>query len=338
MGTFERVQRPAAARSSSLAQAERSNERSDDQAATPPTGWSFANVPLHAPPPTGSTALDTENEEGPVGQNVDTPSPLPTAPVKTPPPPSPVQPPGTSPPTPTPAGPTISSATVKAAPSGAANTRKDVGVGEVVDFTGSVAGTWTASAGTASGASSATFRWTAPATAATVTITLKTGTSTATDTINVVAPSDISMKNVGSHTAQVGAGGACMLTEVTILPKDVCLGAIQWLEVPGDGTSISGFFTKFSKATLHHDPNPDYAVIDDNNVMEKGPHNAPNDHCSWHTTPGPYKDGAYEWKIPNRYILDSEAASAGRYFCDTTQHYSMDGAGKMTITKAGATT
>ena len=301
----------------------------------------LANVALTAPP-AGSTALDAEEEEGPVGQ-ADVADSAPSAPIQTGPSPAPgptptpAPAPGTPPPA-APAGPTITSATVKAAPSGAANTRKSVGVGEAVVFTGSAAGTWTASAGTATGAASATFNWTAPAVAGSVTVTLKVGTASATDTIDVVAPKSISMRNVGSHTAQVGAGGACMLTEVTIKPTDVCLGAIQWLEVPGPGTSISGFFEKFSADTLKHKPNVNYALINDSNIMEAGPKNGPNDHCAWHTTPGKYKDGAFEWIVPNRYIVDGEAASAGRYFCDTTQHFTMNAAGTMTITKAGATT
>src|SRR5581483_8353048 len=101
----------------------------------------------------------------------------------------------------------------------------------------------------------------------------------------------ISMANVGSHTALVGAGGACMLTKVTFGPSDVCLGAIQWLEVPGAADGISGYFQRFSAATLYHHPNPDFALVDDNNVMEAGPKNAANDHCASHTLPGPYSDG-----------------------------------------------
>jgi hypothetical protein len=227
---------------------------------------------------------------------------------------------------------------MKSAPSGAADTRKRVGVGEKVAFGASAVGTWTASAGTPSGPAAQSWLWTAPATADSVTITLTAGSQTATVTMTVVAPDEIAMRNVGSHTAQVGAGGACMLNEVTFKPLDVCLGAIQWLEVDGPGTSVDGFFKKFSAATLHHNPNPSFAIVNDSNVMEAGANNGPVDHCAWHSTPGPYEDGAFEWIVPNRYIIDGEAASAGRWFTDTTQHFSMDSAGTMTITKAGAST
>jgi hypothetical protein len=129
-----------------------------------------------------------------------------------------------------------------------------------------------------------------------------------------------------------------MLTEVTFNPTTVCLGAIQWLEVPGPATGVSGFFNKFSAATLHHNPNTSYALVNDRNIMEAGPSNGPNDHCAWHTTPGPYSTGGFTWVVPNRYIVDGESAASGRYFADTNQVFSMTAAGALTITKAGAST
>lgn len=303
--------------------------------------------------PSGSDSINAEEEQaGPIGEDATATSPSPAAP-STPTTATPTGPTAPAPTAPAPAGPapagpgpatppalTITSATVKAAPSGAVNTRTRVGVGEVVDFTGSAAGTWTASMGTASGPNSTTFRWTAPATTTptTATITLTVGTQSVPKTVTVVPPNNISMTNAGSHASLVGAGGACMLTAVTFGPTDVCLGAIQTLEVPGPATQISGFFTKFSAATLYHHPNANYALVDDNNMKEAGPNNGRYDHCAWHSTPGPYSDGAYRWVIPNRYILDGESPSSGRHFTDTTQQFTMNAAGTMTITKAGAST
>ena len=236
-----------------------------------------------------------------------------------------------TPPTPV----TITSATVKAAPSGAANTRKEVGVGEVVDFTASAAGTWKASHGEpTAGAPSTTFRWTAPATAVNVTITLTSGTQTVADAIKVVAPTSISMRKLSSHTSLVGVGGACMRNEVKFGPNNVCLGATQWFEVPGppSGITTPGFFDKFSAATLHHNPTTFYIPMNDSNILEG------SDHCAWHTTPGPYTDGSFTWVIPNRYKLDGEPDSKGRFFTNTNQVFTMNAAGTMSITKAGAST
>lgn len=294
----------------------------------------------------GSNAFDAEDEWGrPIGggppesksPETEVTPPLPAAPAPGAPGPTPVP---AAPGPAAPPAPTITSATVKAAPSGAANTRTRVGVGEVVNFTGSVAGTWTASIGTASGPNSTTFQWTAPATTSntTATITLTAGSQSVSKTMTVVPPSTISMRNVGSHSSLVGPGGACMLTEVTIGTTDVCLGAIQWLEVPGPASSISGFFTKYTASQLEHHPNTHYALINDSNIMHAGPNNGPNDHCAWHTTAGPYSNGAFSWVIPNKYILDGESATSGRGFTNTTQHFTMNAAGTMTITKAGAST
>jgi hypothetical protein len=129
-----------------------------------------------------------------------------------------------------------------------------------------------------------------------------------------------------------------MLTEVTFGPTDVCLGAMQWLEVPGPATGVNGFFNSYSAATLHHNPNLNYALVNDSNIMEAGPNNGPHDHCAWHSTAGPYSDGGFNWLIPNRYILDGESAASGRFFVNTTQSFTMTTAGHMTITKAGAST
>lgn len=297
--------------------------------------------PTPPSPLLGSTATNAEEDQyGPIGIGetpvLESPETIPATPGPAAPGPAAPLPVGPVPVVPVaPVAPTITSATVKAAPSGAANTRTEVGVGEIVDFTGSVAGTWTADIGTSSGPSSTTFRWTAPATTSntTATITLTVGTQTATKTMTVVPPDSISMTNVSSHAALVGAGGACMLTEVTIGPSNVCLGAIQWLEVPGPATGITtpGFFTKYSAATLYHNPNLSYVAINDSNSMR-------HDHCAWHSTAGPYSDGAFEWVIPNRYILDGESAPSGRHFTDTTQRFTMDAAGTLTVTKAGAST
>lgn len=237
-------------------------------------------------------------------------------------------------PGPTEPGPTITSATSKAAPSGAANTRTRVGVGEQVVFTGSAAGTWAASAGTpATGASATTFTWTAPATAGSVTITLTVGSARATKTMTVVAPTSIAMANIGSHSSLVGPGGACMKCSVTYNPLDVCLGATQWFEEPGPATNITGFFTKYdATAILYHHPNPSYLTMGDDNKLEG------YDHAAWHTTSGPYSAGTFQWDIPTKYKVDGEDDSAGRVITTITQLFTMNAAGNLTITKGGAST
>ena len=207
-----------------------------------------------------------------------------------------------------------------------------VGVGEVVNFTGSVAGTWTMSRGRAlRGSRGATFSWRAPATGGRATITLTTGSGTATKDMTVVAPNRLAMVRSSQHPLTPGTAGACMLCKVTVHPLDVNLGATQWLEVPGPGTSVIGYFKRFSAKTLYHNPNPKYLGFNDMNTGLR-------DHAAWHGVPAPYRAGMFQWVIPNRYKLDGEADSSGRYFTTTYQTFLMNPAGIMLILKAGAAT
>ena len=226
---------------------------------------------------------------------------------------------------------TITSRTVKASPGGAANTRTRIGVGEVIVFTGNRAGNWSVNNGTTIGATNGlSLRWRAPAIGGISTIRLTSGGTTATISMNVVPPNGLSMTNVNApHALTAGTAGACMLPNVTILPLDVNLGATQWLEVPGPGTNVTGYFTQFSAATLFHNPNPNYLGFDDNNT---GLH----DHAAWHAVPSPHSNGTFQWVIPNRYKLDGEPDASGRLFTTTTQLFTMDGSGTMTISKGGA--
>jgi hypothetical protein len=151
--------------------------------------------------------------------------------------------------------------------------------------------------------------------------------------MNVVAPTSLSMTKVSEDSYPSGWAGAGMITDVTINPLNVCLGATQWLEVPGPATNVTGYFTQFSAANLYHNPNPNYLPFNDNNTGLQ-------DHAA--ISPGvqlptPFSAGTWQWDIPNKYKLDGESDSSGRLFTTTTQLYTMhDATGAMTVTKAGA--
>lgn len=232
---------------------------------------------------------------------------------------------GAAPPPP----PTITSATRKTAPGGP-NTRTTVGVGEVVEFTGSAAGTWSATGGSpAAGASGASFVWTAPDAAGTITITLTVGKQTATKDITVIAPSSLSMAVSSQHGLTAGTAGVCMVTNVTVGPTTVSFGNTEWLEVPGPAGGVSGYFTKFPAATLFHHPNPNWLQWNDSNA-------GLTDHAAWHSVPPPYSVGQFQWSIPNKYRV-AGSSGGGTVFTTTTQQFQMtDTAGTMSVSKAGA--
>jgi hypothetical protein len=272
-----------------------------------------------------------EEHDGKIGDHtwaeLDKVSASPTPPTPTPPTPTPPTP---TPPTPTPPTPTIASQTVNAAPNGAPNTRTEIGVGEQVRFTGSASGTWSMSGGTAVGVTSGTtFLWKAPEVGGSVTITLTNGSNTATTTMNVIAPTSLSMTKRSEDSIPAGTAGAGMLLNVTINPLNVCLGETQLLEVPGPATNITGYFTQFSATTLKHNPSPNYTPFGDNNTLCC-------DHAALNGLSSPFSNGTFQWDIPNKYKLDGEPDSSGRNFTTTTQLFTIDSAGTVTITKAGA--
>jgi len=232
----------------------------------------------------------------------------------------------TKPKTPTP---TMTSATVKAAPGGAAATRTKIAVGEVVNFTGSAAGTWTATKGTAAGGSNTKFAWTAPAAPGSATIKLTVGTKSVTKKFTVIAPNKLKMVVASQHALTAGVAGVCMVTNVTIGPNTVSFGNVEWLEVPRDATGVSGYFKKFSAATLHHNPNPNWLPWNDANT-------GLTDHAAWHSVPGPYKPGSFTWVVPNKYRV-AAVGGAGKEFFTTHQVFKMkDKKGTFSVSKGGA--
>jgi peptidoglycan hydrolase-like protein with peptidoglycan-binding domain len=231
-------------------------------------------------------------------------------------------------PTPTTA-PTVTTETISPAPDGTADTRTTVGVGERVRFTANTAGTWTVSDGHIIGINNgANMVWEAPAVASNSAITITTPGGTSTSLFTVIVPDALTMVVGRNDAIAVGTAGACMITDVTINPLNVNLGRLQWLEVPGPATNVSGYFNRYSGAQLAHHPNPKYLPFDDNNTNL-------TDHAALHEAPVPFSDGTFEWVIPNRYKLDGESDAQGRFFVNTVQSFFIFADGSVMITKAG---
>jgi hypothetical protein len=223
----------------------------------------------------------------------------------------------------------ITTRTLLAAPNGAPNTRKIVGVKEKVEMTSASPATWSARHGTVVPTTGTTVIWTAPPTGVVTLIkAILASGKTCLRLMTVKAPNNLTMVKASEHTIPRGTAGACMVTDVTIHPRTVCLGATQWLEVPGPATNVDGYFKKFSRDTLFHNPNPDYVPFNDDNA-------GPTDHAAWHEVPGPFSPGQFEWDIPNKYKVDGESDASGRPFTRTLQLFTMDATGTMTISKAG---
>jgi len=203
-------------------------------------------------------------------------------------------------------------------------------MGEVVYFdVGGVAADWTASAGWPGRRSArAILAWElSDPGSATITATLPTGGS-ASITMKVIAPKDIRMRKTSEDPAGAsGTANAGMMLAPRFTPGSVNFGNVEWLEVPGPASGLSGYFAAQVAAgtNLNHAPNPSFLRI------------APglNDHAAAFGFPPPYSAGTWDWSIPNRFRRAGTAA-AGTVFVTTLQSFRMDAAGAITVSKQGA--
>jgi hypothetical protein len=128
-----------------------------------------------------------------------------------------------------------------------------------------------------------------------------------------------------------GQQGVGMVTNVTVGPTTVSFGNVQWLEVPGPASSVSGYFKKFPAATLQHHPNPNWLTWNDSNT-------GLTDHASLWGFPKPWKRGGFQWNIPNKWRVVS-VGGAGHVFTTTHQVFHMtDKKGTTSVSKGGAST
>lgn len=223
--------------------------------------------------------------------------------------------------------------TLAQAPGGGHNGRTMVGVGERVRFKSTVAGTWTASAahqGTPVHGTGTRFLWQAPVVAHAVRITFAPahGSHQAVH-FHVIHPSSLHFDRISQDGYPAGQQGVGMVTRVTFMPLNVSFSFLQWLEVPGGPSGITGYFVHHP-APDHH-PNPDWLNV--------GPDNSHlTDHAALWGWPAPWTDGRFEWAIPNSYRVQGDGG-AGHRFTTTHQRFHLEGpphAGRTTVTKGGA--
>jgi hypothetical protein len=222
---------------------------------------------------------------------------------------------------------TITSATQAKAPA-AANTRTTVGVGELVDFTGSEEGDWSVSGGKTMTdvAKVPTVQWQAPGSPGSYTITLTVDTRKATKTIVVVAPNAIYFKKTADKTFGSGQGVG-MTLNMDIGPKTVSFGAVQIKEKAGPATGVWGYFAK--KQNLGHQPRASWTYINADNTAERP------DEAYFDGWPAPFEPGGLTWSIPNLWSLVEEGGE-GKTFATVTQTMHIaDTKGTSVITKGG---
>jgi hypothetical protein len=234
-------------------------------------------------------------------------------------------------PGPKPPPPVITHATDFSAPDGSPKSRDDVGVGERVVFTGSAAGTWTASDGSPVRGTGPTFAWVAPERRRTVTIRLIVGRGTASAKLSVLEPNSIVGHKLSDQKPAQGKFGAGMFLDFEFHPLRVSFGNAATREVEGPASAIEGYYKRFSKKFLRHNPGPvHFFPIAQNNRFVPGT----EDDASWLDQPPPFSDGSFHWKIPNKFRVVTESGD-GKKYTTVIQEFGMEASGKARVEKAG---
>lgn len=218
------------------------------------------------------------------------------------------------------------------APDGSPKTRTDVGIGEDVEFTAPNAGEWTASGGSPTTlASGTTFDWTAPNRAATVTIKLKVCDNESSIDMNVIEPDGITATKNSEISYPAGTQGAGMTLTFNYHPMNASFGNVESKEVSGPATNIWGYFKdNFAPADLWHDSGDTFYAIGQDN------RDTATDTAAFSGLPAPWKEGGFEWEIPNHFRVIGEGGD-GKEFTIVVQIFSiLDTSGRSRVEKAGA--
>lgn len=234
----------------------------------------------------------------------------------------------------------ITSSTFFRAPDGTPNTRTEVGIGEAVVFEAGGMAEWTASSGWPRSRTAPTFAW-EPAVPGTTRIAARNtlGGATCSIEMTAIAPTGITMVKHAEDTFPAGTMGAGMLLEAHIAPRHVSFGNLEWLEIPGHATGVSGYFDAQQKkgADLSHHPNPKFVRLRANNTFR-------SDHAAFSgyprssgTPPFWFPGGAFQWTIPNHYRRAGNPSPLGTFFTNTVQQFFLGADGRATVSKGGDT-
>lgn len=227
--------------------------------------------------------------------------------------------------------PAITHETHSPAPDGSPDTRKEVGVGEGVEFTGSAPGRWAASAGEPRTEEGDTFDWFTPPRRGTVTIRLAVGRRVATAKLKVVEPKRIAGSFREKLTFPRGEVGAGMKLDFELGPTNVFFGNLEHKEDATPAVAIRGYYRRIPEDELEHRES-DTAWRDVGEDNRVGPDEA-SQHGE-HLVP-PHTDGSFHWKIPNRFRVGDKETGDESTFTEVTQEFGMKEGGRASVTKLG---
>jgi len=217
--------------------------------------------------------------------------------------------------------------------------RTTVGVGEQIDLTYSLgSANWTTSHGTLTSPTGAMVTFQAPDRAATVRIEATGGGCTCTVTFTVIEPSSVLMQRAPGtgifHDNGIPSVG--IKAEIFLQPDTV---SFQFIEISEDDCPglVTGYFVGTPLDGIRHGAHGAGTWVRVGSpVAGKGSKvvaqdTASSGHCNFGT---PYAAGTFDWPIPWKFRLNG---GADKVFATVHQRFTINAAGDMTVSKAGAT-
>ncbi len=217
--------------------------------------------------------------------------------------------------------------------------RTTVGVGEKVNLTYSLGNAaWTVSKGALTATSGQTVTFQAPDRAETVIIKATGGGCTCTVTFTVIEPANVQMERAPGtgifHANGIPSVG--IRAEIFLQPDTV---SFQFIEISEDDCPgvVTGYFVGTTLDGIRHAAHgagtwvPVGPPVAGKGSKIVGRDTASSGHCNFGT---PYSNGTFDWAIPWKFRVGS---GADKVFATVHQRFTIDAAGDMTVSKAGAT-
>jgi hypothetical protein len=147
---------------------------------------------------------------------------------------------------------------------------------------------------------------------------------------NVVEPSSETSVITSTDTFSAGVQGVGMHLKLIFHPTDVSFYRVQWREISGPATNITGCFTNYNPSVLAHSANPLWDTLTS--------YNTASDHSAFSGVSPPWSPGGYDTDIPIQWKIIGSSITNNNFPHELSQKRITDTHGTSTQTKLGSTT
>jgi hypothetical protein len=110
----------------------------------------------------------------------------------------------------------------------------------------------------------------------------------------------------------------------------VSFGNAATREVEGPASAITGYYKRFGKKFLRHNP----GAVRFFPISKSNRFDGAKDTAAWLDQPPVHSDGSFHWKIPNKFRVKTESGD-GKKYTTVIQEFGMEASGRARVEKAG---